>query len=582
MTSNGEQPERGAGFVRASGAALAFWTLAVVVLFNAHWLHLWGMPLVRPVGYLVILVCCLLVFALGGARSWKAPGAPGAWIAATVVSWLIIGGAVSLSDADGAHPEALRTALRQVFFLVVLLAAAVGGRAVVQRVGTEPFLKAVFALLIASCVAVPLSPLLRDLGMLSVYRLPHRLSGVFSHHTDAGFLGCMTAVLALALLRADGRRRLAYAGLAAGYGAVLASTSRTAAVTFAVVFPFFLASKGLGAYRPLLRWLVAPALAGLAAYLVEQPLRTWLNRPFHGEASCSAAASGNPGLSRDCAALLAARDVLAGGAALNWNESTPLASWPGVTLIEAPARVGELDLSGMDLRGRVPPELGGLSVLRVLRLSGNRLTGPIPPELGGLVHLRVLALDANALSGAVPPELGGLANLTELRLDGNALTGPVPPAPGATRLGATLGRRVRLWRIGLDRFLESPLVGNGIHTLWRMEGAPAGYSGAPADVHNLYLLLAGEAGLGPLALYLGFLCSLLRLHWTAPRSPAADTVVGWAIVWALKGVSGHSLLTLGVSMFLVGLSCALAAEVCRDTPTRTPAPPELGESRRIR
>ena len=558
-------------FQRNRGAALAFWTLAVIVLFNAHWLHLWGLPMVRPVGYLVILVCCLLVFALAGARSWKAPGTPGAWITATVASWLVIGGAVSLSDADGAHPEALRTALRQVFFLVVLLAAAVGGRVVLQRVGTEPFLKVVFALLIASCVAVPLSPVLRELGVLPVYRLPHRLSGVFSHHTDAGFLGCMTAVLALALLRADGRRRLAYAGLAAGYGAVLASTSRTAAVTFAVAFSFFLASKGLGARRPLLRWLLAPVLAGLAAYQAGQPLRTWLNHPFHGGASCSAAARDNPGLLRDCAALLAARDVLAGGAALNWNESTPLASWTGVTLIEAPARVGELDLREMDLRGRIPPELGGLSVLRVLRLTGNRLTGPIPPELGGLVHLRVLALDANALTGVVPPELGDLGNLTELRLEGNALTGPAPPPPGATRLGATLGRRVRLWSIGLDRFLESPAVGNGIHTLWRMEGAPAGYSGAPADVHNLYLLLAGEAGLVPLALYLGFLWSLLRLHWTAPRSPAADTVVGWAIVWALKGVSGHSLLTLGVSMFLAGLSCALAAEARRGEDANTAA-----------
>ena len=242
--------------MRTRGAAIAFRALAVIILLNAHWLHLWGMPMVRPAGYLVILVCCLLVFALAGARSWKAPGTAGAWIAATVASWLLIGGAVSLSAADGAHSEAVRTALRQVFFLLVLLAAAVGGRVVLQRVGTEPFLKGVFAILIASCAAVPLSPVLRDLGVLPVYRLPHRLSGVFTHHADAGLLGSMTVVLALALLRADGRRRLAYAGLAAGYGAILASTSRTAAVIFAVVFPFFLAVEGSRR---------APASAPLAA-----------------------------------------------------------------------------------------------------------------------------------------------------------------------------------------------------------------------------------------------------------------------------------------------------------------------------
>ena len=543
--------------------AFAFRALAVIVLVNAHWLHLWGLPRVRPVGYLVIAVCCLLVFALADVRSWKAPGRPGAWIVAAAASWLVIGGAASLAAADGPHPEVLRDILRQVFFVAVLLAAAVGGRAAVQRTGIEPLLTGVFAILIASCLAVPFSPLLRELGMLPVYRVPDRLPGTFTHHADAGFVGCMTAALALALLCRDGRRLPGYAGLAAGCAAVLASTSRTAAVTFAAVFLFFLASKGLGLRRPLLRWLSVPGLIGMAAWQTGQPLSPWLNRPFHGEASCAAAAQGNPGLLRDCAALLAARDVLTGGDALNWSESTPLASWRGVTLIEAPARVGELDLTGVDLRGGIPPALGALSVLRVLRLSGAGLTGPVPPELGNLVHLRVLALDGNALTGAVPPELSRLENLTELRLEGNALSGPAPPPPGASRLGGALGRRLRLWRIGLDRFLESPLVGNGIHTLLYMEGAPVGYSGEPAGVHNLYLLLAGEAGVVPAGLYLVFLCSLLRRRRTAPPSPAADAVVGWALVMALYGLTQHHLLTLGPFMFLAGLSCALAEASCR-------------------
>ena len=539
-------------------AAFAFRTLAVIVLVNAHWLHLRGLPMVRPVGYLVIAVCCLLVFVAVDTRSWKAPGRPGAWIVAATAAWLVIGGAVSLAAADGPHPEALRDALRQVFFVAVLLAAAVGGRVVLQRSGIEPLLTGVLAILIASCLAVPFSPLLRDLGVLSVYRLPDRLPGTFTDHADAGFVGCMTAALALALLRHDGRRLPGYAGLAAGCAAVLASTSRTAAVTFAAVFLFFLVSKGLGRRRPLLRRLCVPGLIGIAAWQVGQPLSPWLNRPFHGAASCAAAAQDNPGLRRDCAALLAARDVLDGGAALNWSESTPLASWRGVTLIEAPPRVGGLDLTGTDLRGRIPPELGALSVLRVLRLTGAGLTGPVPPELGNLVHLRVLALDGNALTGAVPPELSRLENLTELRLDGNALTGPAPPAPGASRLGGAPGRRLRLWRIGLDRFLESPLVGHGIHTLLFMEGAPVGYSGQPAGVHSLYLLLAGEAGVVPAGLYLGFLFSLLRRRRTAPPSPAADAVVGWALVMALYGLTLHHLLTLGPFMFLAGLSCALA------------------------
>ena len=63
-----------------------------------------------------------------------------------------------------------------------------------------------------------------------------------------------------------------------------------------------------------------------------------------------------------------------------------------------------------------------------LWISGNELIGPIPSQLGGLAHLRQLSLKNNKLSGVVPPELGNLADtLTHLYLEGNSgLTGCVP------------------------------------------------------------------------------------------------------------------------------------------------------------
>ena len=138
----------------------------------------------------------------------------------------------------------------------------------------------------------------------------------------------------------------------------------------------------------------------------------------------------NTGLVSDCGMLLAARDTLAGTAALNWSADTPIADWTGVALGEASGRVTEILLGGMGLNGRIPNELGSLANLTRLFLSGNQLTGEIPPELGGLSNLTGLVLSGNQLTGEIPPELGGLSNLNYLILADNGLTGEIPPELG--------------------------------------------------------------------------------------------------------------------------------------------------------
>ena len=87
----------------------------------------------------------------------------------------------------------------------------------------------------------------------------------------------------------------------------------------------------------------------------------------------------------------------------------------------------DLDLSGNDLSGSIPPELGNLTNLRNLLLYGNDLSGSIPPELGNLTKLVLLYLSCNSLSGSIPPELGKLTNLGDLDLSGNSLSGSIPP-----------------------------------------------------------------------------------------------------------------------------------------------------------
>ena len=70
----------------------------------------------------------------------------------------------------------------------------------------------------------------------------------------------------------------------------------------------------------------------------------------------------NPGLVSDCAALLAARDALAGvNGYLSWSPDISVSDWDGVTIDNN--RVSELRLSNYDLNGEIPAALGNLDQL---------------------------------------------------------------------------------------------------------------------------------------------------------------------------------------------------------------------------
>ena len=90
-----------------------------------------------------------------------------------------------------------------------------------------------------------------------------------------------------------------------------------------------------------------------------------------------------------------------------------------------------LNLSGNQLTGPIPLELGELTALTDLYLNDNQLTGSIPPELGRLTKLSRLVLRGNQLSGGIPPVLGSLSNLTVLSLGGNGLTRHIPSHLGS-------------------------------------------------------------------------------------------------------------------------------------------------------
>ena len=142
--------------------------------------------------------------------------------------------------------------------------------------------------------------------------------------------------------------------------------------------------------------------------------------------------SANPGLARDCENLLVVMDTLRGTATLNWNATTTITAWDGVTVSGAPSRVTRLELANEGLDGSIPEYLGRLLELTHLDLSRNSLTGEIPAELGRLSNLETLRLSGNSFTGCIPL---ALMNVATNDLSSLNLLYCRPPAPGNLTAG---------------------------------------------------------------------------------------------------------------------------------------------------
>ncbi|KAJ6719285.1 LEUCINE-RICH REPEAT RECEPTOR-LIKE PROTEIN KINASE PXC1 [Salix purpurea] len=123
--------------------------------------------------------------------------------------------------------------------------------------------------------------------------------------------------------------------------------------------------------------------------------------------------------------------VSAGSAFSDWNEDdqTPC-RWSGISCMNITGlpdpRVVGIAISGKNLRGYIPYELGTLIYLRRLNLHNNNFYGSIPDQLFNATSLHSLFLYGNNLSGSLPPFICNLPRLQNLDLSNNSLSGSLP------------------------------------------------------------------------------------------------------------------------------------------------------------
>lgn len=104
-----------------------------------------------------------------------------------------------------------------------------------------------------------------------------------------------------------------------------------------------------------------------------------------------------------------------------------LIQWEGIRCDNnsSDIRILELNLSGRNLTGSLPQDIGRLTALVHLSLDNNYLMGSLP-NFSNLTMLESLYLQNNNLSGSVPEWLSELGNLKELFIQNNNFTGVIP------------------------------------------------------------------------------------------------------------------------------------------------------------
>ena len=86
---------------------------------------------------------------------------------------------------------------------------------------------------------------------------------------------------------------------------------------------------------------------------------------------------------------------------------------------------GYVQLSGNQLSGEIPQEIGNMLNFTMLNVGDNNFSGKFPPQMGNL-QLIVLNMTRNKFSGQIPGEIGNMKYMQDLDLSWNNFSGSFP------------------------------------------------------------------------------------------------------------------------------------------------------------
>ncbi len=115
----------------------------------------------------------------------------------------------------------------------------------------------------------------------------------------------------------------------------------------------------------------------------------------------------------------------------------------------------------------------------------------------------------------------------------------------------TTTSRTFLLRVGFAKFTEAPLLGQGLGSFHAMPEA-MGFG-----THNTYLLIAGEAGIFALALFLFFIFRWIRAGLNCDYLLLRQFCLNYALVFSMSCLSSHGVLSHRFQNLMVGLTIGL-------------------------
>ena len=229
---------------------LAFWTLAIIILCNLNGAAYMGFGTERMFTPIIAICCLILIQAcLHSVSPKKALGIPGFLIVSALVSYLYMSCFIAFVNASWESYYYEILILGHLFTVIVIIAVAIGGRAVIRQAGPEPVLKAILVLLTLDCIIILASPILKDFYLHPPPSRRARFFGTFFDPNGAGLIACATVVLALSFFGLKQHRKFAYLALTMGTLAILGTASRAAILSFFChFFLFFLFNSGVRSF----------------------------------------------------------------------------------------------------------------------------------------------------------------------------------------------------------------------------------------------------------------------------------------------------------------------------------------------